>query len=62
MQGVEEEIFENFFGKLKADKKFPSEVVEELRKLWESAEIASEERILEAIEEGVENGSKSEGT
>ena len=60
MQGVEEEIFESFFEKLNADEKFPNEVVKELRKLWESGEIASEERILEAIEEGVENGSESQ--
>jgi len=61
LQGIEQEIFESFFEKLNADKEFPSEVVQELRKLWESEEITSEQRILEAIEEGVENGSKSQG-
>ena len=61
LTGVEEEIFESFFEKLSADKRFPNEVVKALQELRESKEIASEEKILEAIEAGVENGSESQG-
>jgi len=56
--GIHEEIFEEFFEKLEEDESFPASVVEELKKLWESGVIASQEKILEAIERGGENVGK----
>lgn len=47
--GIQEEIFEAFFKKLKEDEKFPDLIVEELEKLWKNGEIASQEKIIEAI-------------
>jgi hypothetical protein len=47
--GIQEDIFEAFFKKLKEDKKFPDSIVEELRKLWKNGEIESQEKIIEAI-------------
>lgn len=50
--GVQEDIFEKFFEKLEEDEKFPDSIVEELRRLWEKGEIASQEKILEVIRRG----------
>lgn len=55
--GIQEEVFEVFFKKLEDDEDFPDSIVEELKKLWESGEIASQEKILEVIERGNENDS-----
>ncbi len=56
--GIQEDIFEEFFEKLKGNEKFPDTMVAELRRLWEKGEIASQEKILEAIKGGFEDGSK----
>jgi len=56
--GIQEDIFEGFFKKLEDDKDFPDSAVEELKRLWESGEIASQEKILEVVERG--NGNVSE--
>ena len=56
--GIQEEIFEKYFKKLEDDKDFPDAIVEELKRLWESGEITSQEKILEVVERG-ENGSKN---
>lgn len=47
--GIQEDIFEAFFKKLKGDEKFPDSIIEELRKLWKKDEIASQRKIFEAI-------------
>lgn len=47
--GIQEDIFEAFFKKLKEDEEFPDSIVGELRKLWKNGEIASQEKIIEAI-------------
>lgn len=47
--GIQEEIFEEFFKKLEEDEKFPDSIIEELKKLWESGEIISQEKIFEVI-------------
>jgi len=47
--GIQEDIFEEFFQKLEEDEKFPDSIIEELRRLWEKGEIASQEKILEVI-------------
>lgn len=57
--GIQEEIFEVFFKKLEDDENFPVSIVEELKKLWESGEITSQEKILEVVEGGSGNGSKN---
>lgn len=57
--GIQEDIFEAFFAKLKEDAEFPNEVVGELKKLWERNEIASEEKILSVFKgkgEDADNG------
>ncbi|MHA1400504.1 MAG: hypothetical protein ACTSQE_09155 [Candidatus Heimdallarchaeaceae archaeon] len=58
--GIQEEIFEGFFKKLEDDEDFPDSIVEELKRLWESGEIASREKILGVVERGCENGSKNQ--
>lgn len=60
MTGIEEDIFESFFAELNQDDEIPKKLVEELRKLWKSGEIASKEIILSIIEKGVENGSNGQ--
>ena len=47
--GIQEDIFEEFFEKLKENEKFPDSIVAELRRLWEKGEIASQEKIFEVI-------------
>ena len=50
--GIKEEIFEDFFKKLEDDNEFPNSIIEELKKLLKSGEIASQEKILDAIKRG----------
>ncbi|MBA7556707.1 hypothetical protein ES705_49424 [subsurface metagenome] len=57
---IQEEIFEVFFKKLEEDEKLPTSIVEKLKKLWESGEITSQEKILEVVKEGSGNGSKNQ--
>ena len=56
--GIQEEIFEEFFKKLEEDEKFPGTIIEELKKLWKSEEIALQQKIFEVIERGCEDVSK----
>ena len=56
--GIQEDIFEEFFKKLEEDEKFPDSIIEELRRLWEKGEIASQEKILEVIKRGCEDANK----
>ncbi len=58
--GIQEEIFEGFFKKLEDDEDFPDPLVEELKRLWESGKIASQEKIHEVVERGSENVSKNQ--
>lgn len=58
--GIQEEIFEEFFRKLEEDENFPDPIIEELKKLWETGEIASQEKIFEAIKRRVEDVSKDQ--
>jgi len=59
--GIQEDIFEDFFDRLEKDAEFPNEIVEKLRKLWESDEIASKEKILKALTGGIEDTSNNQG-
>jgi len=52
---INDEIFEGFFKKLEEDEEFPRSIIEELRKLWRSGEVISQEKILEAIKRGYED-------
>jgi|GEM_PF-1063760 len=54
---VEEDIFKEFFRRL-GTVKLPSEVINTLKKLWESDRLESKENILKALEEGIENANK----
>ena len=58
--GIQEDVFEGFFKKLEDDEEFLDSIVEELKRLRESGEIASREKILEIIENGGENVSKNQ--
>jgi len=58
--GIQEEIFEGFFKKLEEDGNFPDPIVEELKKLWETGEIASQEKIFQASKRRVEEVSKDQ--
>lgn len=48
MLGIQEDILEVFFNRLK-DTKLPPNVIRELRKLWENSELDSKENILNAL-------------
>jgi len=50
--GIQAEIFEEFFKKLEENEKFPVSIIEELKKLWNSGEVISREKILEVIKKG----------
>ncbi len=56
--GIQEDIAEQFFKKLEEDEKFPDLILEELKRLWEKGEIASQEKILEVIKRGVGDANK----
>ena len=54
--GIKEEIFEEFFTTLEAEKEIPELTIEELKQLFERKEGISEEKILNSIGQGCENG------
>lgn len=56
--GIQEEIFGTFLAKLTEDPEFPSELIEELKRLWESNEIASEDNIIKAFKEKIGDAGK----
>lgn len=58
VMGIKEEIFEEFLKKLEEDEGFPRSIIEELRKLWGSEEVISQEKIREVIKRGCENVDK----
>jgi uncharacterized secreted protein with C-terminal beta-propeller domain len=58
--GIQEDIFERFFKKLEDDEDFPDSIVEELKRLWENGELASQEKVLEVVETGSKNDSKNQ--
>ena len=49
---IKEEVAEGFFKRLEEDEDFPNLIVEELKKLWRSEELRSQEKIFEAIKKG----------
>ena len=55
---IKNEIFSEFFDKLKNDENFPAPIVEELIELASNNQLASKENILEAINKGLENVNK----
>ena len=59
--GIQEDVFKDFFDKLKKDADFPNEIVEKLRKLWESGKMISEEKILDALTGGIKNTHNNQG-
>lgn len=54
--GIKEEIFEEFFSALQGEKDIPESVVEELKQLVERGERISEEKVLDLIGRGCQNG------
>lgn len=56
--GIEEDVFDAFFARLREDEGFSSEIVEKLRQLWESNDIASKERILHILREEIKDASE----
>jgi len=56
---INDEIFEGFFKKLEEDEEFPRSIIEELRTLWRSREVISQEKILDAIKRECEDGSEN---
>ena len=55
--GIQEEIFDDFFRKLK-DVELPEYLIIELRMLLERGEIGTEEKILEAVRRGTKGANK----
>ena len=58
--GIQEEVFQDFFDKLAKDTDFPNEMVEKIRKLCESGDILSKEKILNALLGGIKNTTKNQ--
>jgi len=52
--GIQEEIFNDFFRKLK-DAELPEDLINELRILLEKGEIGTKEKILETVKRGVKD-------
>ena len=57
--GIQEDVFEDFLEELEKDADFPENIVEKLKKLWESNEI-SKEKILDALAGGIEDTSNNQ--
>jgi len=57
--GIRDEIFEEFFIKLKEDKEFPDEIINKLKNIWENKESLTKNEILEIIEQVSENNVKN---
>jgi hypothetical protein len=55
---ISDEIFEEFFNKLREDKEFPNSIIEGLQELVESGETISTDKIFELIRGGVEDAHK----
>ena len=55
--GIQEEIFDDFFRKLK-DAELPEDLINELKMLLESGEIGTKEKILEAVRRGSKGADK----
>ncbi len=55
---IQRDVFDLFLVKLVEDKDFPHLLIEELRKLCESSEIWSEDKILEKLNRWIDNGSE----
>jgi len=55
--GIQEEIFDDFFGKLR-DAGLPEDLINELRMLLEKGEIGTKEKILEAVRRGGKSADK----
>jgi len=53
--GIVEEIFQDFFAKLREDKEVPEPIVTELMRLREKGEAISEEKALKIVQKGCEN-------
>jgi hypothetical protein len=47
MAGIKREIVEEFLRKLEHDKKFPTPIMKELKRIWEAGEAISKETIFE---------------
>ncbi len=50
--GINEKIFDGFLRKLEEDEEIPRLVIKELKKLWESDDDISQDKIFEAIKKG----------
>ena len=54
--GIKQEIVLRFFEELEKINKFPNSTKSTLKELWETDQLASKEKIKEAIKRGVDNG------
>ena len=50
--GIQEDIFNEFFGLLRADEEFPNSIADELQKCWEKGELLSQEKVFGIIKRG----------
>lgn len=53
--GIKDEIFDSFLERLKKEGNLQAQTIEELRKLWASAQMDKQETIMEAIQKGWED-------
>lgn len=61
MVAMQQEIVEEFLARLEADQGFPSVVVKELRRRWQSGEPISKEEILDLIKRGGDPDGEDKG-
>ena len=52
---IYDEVIEEFFKELEGDEEFPDAVFQDLKDLWRKGELASREKIFEAVELGWES-------
>ena len=57
--GIRDEIFEEFFTKLKEDEEFPNEIINKLKNIWKNKESLTKNKILEIIKQVGENNAKN---
>ena len=58
--GIEDDIFDEFFDKLKENSSIPEISRKELQRIWKNKKIISQEEIIEIIEMGINNVNKSQ--
>lgn len=57
--GIQDQIYEDFFKKLRKDRKFPKIIVDQLELCWNEKKRYTKATLLKIIKEGADCGSKN---